>query len=64
MEKKKESQGTETASEAGEMKHQAVMAMDHATWKELISVFKIKEPIILHREEEDHSTVGAKGWYA
>jgi non-structural maintenance of chromosomes element 4 len=33
-------------------------------WEELIDLFDIKEPMIRHREEEDHSTVGKKGWYA
>jgi hypothetical protein len=35
-----------------------------ATWQELIDAFDITEPIIEHREEESHSNLGAKGWYA
>ena len=45
-------------------KHQAVLALDMQQWEELIDLFDIKEPMIRHREEEDHSTVGKKGWYA
>ncbi len=60
----KKNEGAEAASEMGKMKHQAVLPMSYAIWEELISVFKIKEPMILHRDEEDYSNVGAKGWYA
>jgi len=48
----------------GNAKHQAVLALDMDTWKQLIDVFDIKEPMIRHREEEEHSSVGKKGWYA
>ncbi len=48
----------------GPSKHQAVLALDMATWQELIDAFDITEPIIEHREEESHSNLGAKGWYA
>jgi hypothetical protein len=45
-------------------KHQAVLAIDMDYWEQLIDVFDIKEPMIRHREEEEHSNVGKKGWYA
>jgi hypothetical protein len=45
-------------------KHQAVIALDMAEWKELIDLFDIQEPMIRHREEEQHTNVGKKGWYA
>jgi len=45
-------------------KHQAVLALDMQQWEELIDLFDIKEPLIRHREEEDHSSVGKRGWYA
>jgi hypothetical protein len=32
-------------------------------WEQLIDVFDIKEPMIRHREEEEHSNVSKKGWY-
>ncbi|TVY48043.1 Non-structural maintenance of chromosome element [Lachnellula occidentalis] len=48
----------------GQSKHQAVLALDMAQWKEAIELFDIKEPIIRHREEESYSSVGKKGWYA
>jgi hypothetical protein len=47
----------------GNAKHQAVLALDMDTWKQLIDVFDIKDPMIRHREEE-HINVGKKGWYA
>jgi hypothetical protein len=34
-----------------------------AMWKELITLFKIENSMIRHREEEDHQNVGAKGWF-
>jgi hypothetical protein len=34
------------------------------TWKELIEVFEIKQPMIRHRQEEEYNNVGKKGWYA
>lgn len=45
-------------------KHQSVISLDMAQWEELIELFDITEPMIMHREEEEHSSVGAKGWYA
>jgi hypothetical protein len=46
------------------MKHQAVLSLDMAMWKELIEIFDIKEPMIPNRKEEEHSSVGKTGWYA
>jgi len=48
----------------GQSKHQAVLALDMAQWKEAIELFDIKEPMIRHREEESYNSVGKKGWYA
>ncbi|KAF4626382.1 hypothetical protein G7Y89_g11781 [Cudoniella acicularis] len=48
----------------GSAKHQAVLALDMATWKQLIEAFDIKEPMIRHREDEEHNSVGKRGWYA
>ncbi|KAI6250693.1 Non-structural maintenance of chromosome element 4 [Erysiphe necator] len=45
-------------------KHQAVLALDMASWKQLIEIFKIHETIIPHREEQEIQNLGAKGWYA
>ncbi|KFY38144.1 hypothetical protein V494_04506 [Pseudogymnoascus sp. VKM F-4513 (FW-928)] len=45
-------------------KHQAIFAIDMATWEELIEVFEISEPIIEHREEIVQRAVGARGWYS
>ncbi|CAG8948972.1 hypothetical protein HYFRA_00002100 [Hymenoscyphus fraxineus] len=47
----------------GPKKHQAVMSLDMGVWKEMIEIFDIKEPMIKHRKEEEHSSVGRRGWY-
>jgi hypothetical protein len=47
----------------GVSKHQAVLALDMAAWQELIEVFNITEPMIPHREEEEESRSGTRGWY-
>jgi hypothetical protein len=49
---------------SGPSKHQAVIALDMASWEELIELYDIRESMIQHREEEQHTSVGAKGWYA
>ncbi|RDL41532.1 Nse4-domain-containing protein [Venustampulla echinocandica] len=45
-------------------KHQAVLALDMASWKTIIEIFDIRKPMIRHREEEEHSAIGKRGWYA
>jgi non-structural maintenance of chromosomes element 4 len=50
-------------SAKGDSKHQAVLAIDMASWKQLIDVFSIREPMIPHREEENELEVGGRGWY-
>jgi non-structural maintenance of chromosomes element 4 len=51
-------------SDGSPMKHQAVLSIDMAMWKEMIEIFDVKEPMIPHRKEEEHATVGKTGWYA
>jgi hypothetical protein len=46
------------------MRHQAVLSLDMAMWQEMIEIFDVKEPMIPHRKEEEHSAVGKSGWYA
>jgi hypothetical protein len=48
---------------SGVSKHQAVLAIDMASWQELIDSFDIIEPLIPHRTEERARPVGATGWY-
>lgn len=36
----------------GAEKHQAVLALDYAVWRQLIELYEIKEPLIPHRREE------------
>ncbi|CAD6502059.1 BgTH12-02302 [Blumeria graminis f. sp. triticale] len=45
-------------------KHQAVLSLDMASWKEMIQLFDIKDPMILHRNEPESRTLNKKGWYA
>jgi len=47
-----------------DMKHQAILAMDMATWEEIIRVLELKEPMIPHREEHVDRGPGARGWYS
>lgn len=54
----------DSGSASGPAKHQAVIALDIASWEELIDLYDITSSMIPHREEEEHSSVGAKGWYA
>ncbi|KAI1006639.1 hypothetical protein K3495_g1575 [Podosphaera aphanis] len=55
----------ETSNNSGnQIKHQAVLDLDMASWQELIDVFDVKEPMIPHREEPDSGSIGNKGWYA
>ncbi|KAK5114766.1 hypothetical protein LTR85_010079 [Meristemomyces frigidus] len=46
------------------VRRQAVLAIDYATWQELIDVFDIRESMIQHRQEEQPTQVGERGWYA
>lgn len=46
------------------MKHQAIMAMDMATWRDVISAFDITDPIIPHRDENHLRASGVRGWYS
>ncbi|KAK3991184.1 Non-structural maintenance of chromosomes element 4 A [Cladorrhinum sp. PSN332] len=45
-------------------RHQAIMSMDMSTWRDIINVFDIKEPMIPHRQEEAQAGPGAGGWYS
>ncbi|KAL2161324.1 hypothetical protein VTH06DRAFT_8545 [Thermothelomyces fergusii] len=46
------------------MRHQAIMSIDMATWRDIIDAFDIKEPMIPHRQEEPQQGPGARGWYS
>ncbi|KAL2180900.1 Nse4 C-terminal-domain-containing protein [Thermothelomyces heterothallicus CBS 202.75] len=46
------------------MRHQAIMSIDMATWRDIIDAFDIKEPMIPHRQEEVQQGPGARGWYS
>ncbi|KAK0669581.1 putative non-structural maintenance of chromosome element 4 [Cercophora samala] len=45
------------------MRHQAIMSIDMETWSAIIETFDIKEPIIPHRQEDEPTGPGARGWY-
>ena len=53
----------EQQREARTKRHQAVFALDFATWEQLIEAFDIREPMIEHRKEEPQGQMGARGWY-
>jgi hypothetical protein len=46
------------------MRHQAIMSIDMATWRDIIDAFNIKEPMIPSRQEEAQQGPGARGWYS
>ncbi|GAB0136267.1 hypothetical protein EsDP_00004574 [Epichloe bromicola] len=48
----------------GASKHQAILSMDEQTWREIIEVFNITNPMIPHRQEANRSAPGARGWYS
>ena len=48
----------------GTSKHQAILSMDMATWREIIDAFNLKEPMIKHRKEATNAGPGARGWYS
>ncbi|ODA78757.1 hypothetical protein RJ55_06140 [Drechmeria coniospora] len=48
----------------GGAKHQAILSMDMKTWREIIQVFDLKEPMIEHRRELAAAGPGARGWYS
>lgn len=54
----------EEQRKAKTQKHQAVLGIDYATWEGLIKAFDIREPMIPHREDEQPTQVGQRGWYA
>ena len=45
-------------------RHQAFMSLDMQTWKDVIEAFGIKEPLIPHRQEKVHHSIGAGQWYS
>lgn len=45
-------------------KHQAIFSLDYATWEDLKAAYQGREPMIAHRNNEQQSQVGARGWYS
>ncbi|KAK3310773.1 Nse4 C-terminal-domain-containing protein [Chaetomium strumarium] len=54
----------ETSRSKAAMRHQAIMSIDMATWRDIIEAFNIKEPMIPHRQEEAQQGPGTRGWYS
>lgn len=54
----------ESAERSNRTRHQAIIELDQAKWREVIDVFNITESIIPHRADTDHSGPGARGWYS
>ncbi|KAK0633258.1 Nse4 C-terminal-domain-containing protein [Immersiella caudata] len=57
-----ERKGNEQSKHAA-MRHQAIMSMDMEIWRDIINAFGIQKSIIPHREEEENTGPGARGWY-
>ncbi|KAI5284729.1 nuclear protein [Ascosphaera acerosa] len=54
------------ARRRGVQRHQAICEIDFQTWKRMIQVFDIKEPMIPHRQEDEEAAAQAAGaatWY-
>ncbi|KAG6098007.1 hypothetical protein E4U30_000133 [Claviceps sp. LM220 group G6] len=56
--------GDETQPRHGASKHQAILSMDEETWREIIDVFQITQPMIPHRQQAGQEEPGARGWYS
>ena len=57
---------TEPPRSRAAMRHQAIMSIDMATWRDIVDVFRIKQPMIPHREEAvDNNDVimNGEGYY-
>ncbi|KAL8387505.1 hypothetical protein RB595_009859 [Gaeumannomyces hyphopodioides] len=54
----------ESTERSNPTRHQAIIELDQAKWREVIDVFNITESIIPHRADADHSGPGARGWYS
>ncbi|KXT08089.1 hypothetical protein AC579_1469 [Pseudocercospora musae] len=46
------------------VKNQSVFSIDYSTWQNLIKAFDITQPLIPHRDDEQPTQVGSRGWYA
>jgi len=46
------------------MKHQAIISIDEAMWRDIVKTYGIREPMIPHRNEPDHRGPGARAWYS
>lgn len=44
-------------------KHQAIFSLDYSTWQDLVKAYGDREPMIAHREQEQQTQMGARGWY-
>jgi hypothetical protein len=44
-------------------KHQAIFSLDYPTWRALVEAYGDREPMIAHRESEQQTQMGARGWY-
>ncbi|KAG6005454.1 hypothetical protein E4U21_007923 [Claviceps maximensis] len=53
-----------TQKHNGASKHQAILSMDEQTWRDIIDVYQITNPMIPHRREANRSGPGARGWYS
>lgn len=53
--------GVSEQRDQGAQKHQAVFSIDYLTWQMFIDAYRIREPLIPHREQEEDN--GGARWY-
>lgn len=54
----------QTNARRGALRHQSILSIDMPTWREVVNAFKIRTPMIPHREEQKSAGPGARGWYS
>ncbi|KAJ4298602.1 hypothetical protein N0V88_003632 [Collariella sp. IMI 366227] len=64
IEPNRKNSSIDTSRAKAAMRHQAIMSIDMATWRDIIEAFDIKRPMIPSREEEASQGPGARGWYS
>ncbi|KAK4453503.1 Nse4 C-terminal-domain-containing protein [Podospora aff. communis PSN243] len=53
-----------TQTKHAPQRHQSIMSLDMDIWRDIIDAFSIEKSMIPHRQEEDNSGPGARGWYS
>ena len=59
----KEPRSLEEQRKNNASKHQAIFSLDYGTWQNLVKAYGDRESMIAHRESEQQTQMGARGWY-